>query len=82
MDTLTGGAASAADKVDCLVVVGAGSKPGLEGISRLVSEDVYNNLNVSYFNDRFLVSRCLLKKPSLSSDKNLFMKLFVYIRYF
>ncbi|XP_045775894.1 uncharacterized protein LOC123874525 [Maniola jurtina] len=35
-----------ADKVDCLVVIGAESKAGLDGISRLVSEDVYENLNL------------------------------------
>ncbi|CAH2208237.1 jg24917 [Pararge aegeria aegeria] len=46
--TATTGAASLAeaDKVDCLVVVGAESKAGLDGISRLVSEDVYENLNL------------------------------------
>lgn len=63
MDTLTSGAASAADKVDCLVVVGAESKAGLEGISRLVSEDVYNNLNVSYFNES--ISRVTFVKKKL-----------------
>ncbi|XP_034838130.1 uncharacterized protein [Maniola hyperantus] len=35
-----------ADKVDCVVVIGAKSKAGLDGISRLVSEDVYENLNL------------------------------------
>ncbi|CAH0727603.1 unnamed protein product, partial [Brenthis ino] len=34
------------DKVDALVVIGAEFEPGLEGISQLVTQDVYDNLKL------------------------------------
>lgn len=37
----------AATRVDALLVIGAQTRPGLDGISELVSADVYDNLKVS-----------------------------------
>ncbi|XP_023944059.2 uncharacterized protein LOC112050130 [Bicyclus anynana] len=45
-DTSGASSGAVADKVDCLVVIGAESEAGLDGVSRLVSEDVYENLNL------------------------------------
>ncbi|XP_041975597.1 uncharacterized protein LOC121730560 [Aricia agestis] len=44
--TYTGAAISGATKVDALIIVGADSASGLDGIARLVTEDVNGNINL------------------------------------